>query len=424
MSKIGILSVSQFIDYINQALEPFSRATVAGEVIDFRINRRKWVGFDLKDEETEQILPCFTSFSLFKSMGLADVLEDGMRVQVEGAVKVRKKGHFSMFVKEIELAGEGTLKKAYEKLKAKLEKEGFFAEERKRAIPEFPQKIGIITSQEARAFSDFLKVLKERMGGLEVFHINVHVQGKNAVGEITRAFEYFNNNQDRFKLELVVLTRGGGSLEDLQAFNSEKVAKAVFSAKMPVVCGVGHEEDVTLSGLTADLRASTPSNAAELIVRDRQEVISEIEGMIYKIDTSIRAKIGERKESIERFYRAASNFIRQRRSGINSLLQRFQRELVSFESKLKDKREELLRGKRMLLGGMRRIYLEAKKFISYQQGLLSSYSPKSVLKRGYSIVKKEGRIIKDTAELEPEDSLKVGMHKGSFQALVEKIFNL
>jgi len=241
------ISVSQFINSINETLRSYSKPIVEGEVSDFDPSRRgKWVGFDLKDEDTEQVLNCFTVRSKFRSWGMENVLEEGMKVQVRGQVKVRDRGNFSMFVREMSLAGEGTLKKAYEKLKKKLKEEGLFAEERKRALPEFPQRIGLITSKDARAYSDFLKGLKERMGGLDVFHFDVHVQGKNAVPEIKQAFDYFNRND--LNLDLIVLLRGGGSLEDLQAFNSEVITRAVFSSELPVVCGVGHEEDVTLAG--------------------------------------------------------------------------------------------------------------------------------------------------------------------------------
>lgn len=461
-----VLSVAEFINYINQALRPFSKATIEGEVTDFSKTRKKWVSFDLKDEEDEQILSCFTSYGIYKKRGLEGVLEEGMRVHIKGDVKIRQRGNLSLFAKSIKLAGEGTLKIAYEKLKAKLKKEGLFSKKRKRSLPSYPQKIGIVTSGDARALSDFKKVLKARMGGLELYHTNVHVQGENAVPEILGAFDYLNNNQDRFGLDLIVLTRGGGSLEDLQAFNSEKVARAVFSSKAPVVCGVGHEEDITLAGLTADLRASTPSNAAELVVRDRREVLSEVRNLVEKIETGLssrleaqeerpdrfyraafgflrqrkkslqaiegqfkrefvlfRKRIQEKKEKIDRFYRTSFSFIKKRRENLEVLKRRLSRELEAFGNRIEERKEEVNRIRKHILSGMREVYSGVKKFVFHQKRLLASYSPRAVLKRGYGIVRKEGKIIKDTQKLDKEDDLKISLHKGTFKALVKDIFS-
>ena len=416
-----ILPVSKFIQYINEAISTFSNAKVEGEVSDFRITRNKWVGFDLKDEEDEQILPCFTTYSLFKSMGMDDVLEDGMRVHVRGDVKVRKKGNFSMFMKEIDLAGEGTLKKAYEKLKKKLKKEGLFKEERKRPISQFPQNIGIITSSEARAYGDFLKVLEDRMGGINIYHIPVHVQGKNAIPEIVAAFSKFDQLYQDLDLDLIVLTRGGGSLEDLQAFNSEDVARSVFSSEVPVVCGVGHEDDVTLAGLTADLRASTPSNAAELIVRHRRQVLADIDSFVYKMRSNINNILDKKNKIIDRFMNKGIRFVSDKEKELSHLLFAFKHKINRYKKEIEDKKELLDRAGKSFISNIEQKVESNRSKIEQSKKLLKSYSPESILNRGYSIVKKGNSIVSNVEQLQKQDEVSVKMSKGGFKGEVREL---
>jgi exodeoxyribonuclease VII large subunit len=417
------LSVSKFVEYINQTLSTFSTVLVEGEVSDFSINRNQWVSFDLKDEEDEQILPCFTSYGLFKSMGLDESLEDGMRVKVRGDVKVRDKGHFSMFMKKIQLAGEGTLKKAYQKLKKKLQEEGYFAESRKRELPRFPQKICVITSDEAKAYSDFLKVLENRMGGIEIYHSEVHVQGENAVPDITKAFQNLNKKQQELNLDLIVLTRGGGSLEDLQAFNSKEVAKAVFSSKIPVVCGVGHEDDVTLAGLTSDLRASTPSNAAELIVEEDRKLLEEIDTNIFKIQQNLTELLNDKGDKLNNFIRAGSNFVKNKQQKLEQISLKLNHNLNKTKEEIFRKKEdvdELIQSCEKKLAS----FIKNKRTrLKHHKQLLKSYSPSSVLDRGYSVVKKDQEIVNSTQKIAVEDKVNITLSDGDFNSQVTNINN-
>ncbi len=411
-----VLTVSKFIKYINDALRPFSNAVVKGEVTDFSINRNNWVSFDLKDEDTEQILSCFTSYSLFESQGLSGVLEDGMRVKVRGQVKVRTQGQFSMFTKNIDLEGEGTLQKAYEKLKKELKEEGFFAEERKRSLPEFPQKIGIITSPEARAYTDFLKVLRNRIGGIDIFLYPVHVQGEKAVGGIKKAFSYFNQKQDN--LDLLILTRGGGSLEDLKAFNSEEIARAVFSSSIPVVCGVGHQEDETLAGLAADLRASTPSNAAELIVKDKEHIFRELETNIESIEAELKNIFRDKRKMVTDFFTISSKFLDTKRSEIDKILMKFNHQINRFNKEIKDKQLQVNTNQNEIKKEIKEKIEFNKRQLLQQQNLLESYSPKNILNRGYSIVKLNEKIIKNSDNLETGEKVDITLSKGGFSSKV------
>jgi len=422
MDRKKVLTVSQFIGKVNKSLRPFSERIVEGEVSDFDSSRRgKWVGFSLKDEKTEQVLNCFTTRGKFGSWGMEGIFEEGMKVQVRGQVKVRNRGNFSMFVKELRLAGEGSLKKAYEKLKKKLKKEGLFARERKREIPRFPQNIGLITSKEARAYSDFLKGLRARMGGLKIYHIDVHVQGRNAIPEICNAFDFFNKKHEDFELDLITLLRGGGSLEDLQAFNSEKIARVVFSSEVPVVCGVGHEEDVTLAGKTADLRASTPSNTAELIVPTREETQSRIENLEYKMRTSLDNIVEEKHKKVDNFLRAGRKFHQQKIQKIENLFLKFFQSFDLYKKEVKSYEEKIERNIKNLKKNSELWINNLKQEIKQKERLLKSYSPKAVLRRGYSIVEKKGKIVKSVENLGLEDMVKIKLHKGNFNSIIKEI---
>src|SRR3989338_31502 len=263
-----VYTVSEFVSYIRDFLrENVGFVLIQGEASGLHITQDRFVWFELKDKDTS--VSCF-----MMKWELKVPLEDGMEIKVLGLPQLfQKSGRFHIRVEELELVGAGALQKAFEALKKKLEKEGLFAEARKRALPRFPEAIGLITSPDAAAYTDVLRILKNRWAGLTIKFYPVAVQGIGSVKEIVRAFDYFNYSKN---VEVIILTRGGGSLEDLQSFNSEDVARAIFSSAIPVVCGVGHERDESLSDYVADLRASTPSNAAELVVPDKREIMENI----------------------------------------------------------------------------------------------------------------------------------------------------
>lgn len=273
-----IYSVSEFNKEVNTLLSDIN-CCVQGEVSNFKITQNRFVWFELKDEKS--YVSCF-----LMAFNLRVQLEDGMMIQVIGSPGLfTKSGRFHLSVKDIKLVGEGTLKKEYELLKKKLEKEGLFAVERKRPLPRFPERIGLITSPDAAAYTDVMKILKNRWSGLEIYFYPVSVQGQSAIKDILSAFAHFNNHQ--YNLDAVILTRGGGSMEDLWAFNTEEVCRAVFASKVPVVSAVGHERDVTLVDFVADVRAATPSNAAELVVPHKDDVIFQINSLIENQEKSL-----------------------------------------------------------------------------------------------------------------------------------------
>ncbi|MBR6964720.1 exodeoxyribonuclease VII large subunit [Candidatus Saccharibacteria bacterium] len=305
---------TELLEVINQTLEySFSSVLLVGEVSSFKINQDKWVFFDLKDEESS--VPCFMS-----KFQLRVPLEDGMKIVVRGIPKITKWGKFSFTVQTVQPVGEGSIKKAFEMLKRKLTEEGLFDVERKRKIPEDITRLGVISSTKAAGYADFIKILNARWGGIKVQVAHTQVQGIDAPEQIMRALKYFNEHTD---VQTIVIIRGGGSADDLACFNDEALTRAVAASKIPVVTGIGHEVDESLVDLAADLKASTPSNAAELITKDKRNLESWVEtkidatgrAIISRADAELR-RTGEELEHLRTFIKQKIEFI------YNTLLQR------------------------------------------------------------------------------------------------------
>jgi exodeoxyribonuclease VII large subunit len=238
--------------------------SIVGEVAEYKVIQGKWVSFKVKDEGA--IVGCFMNVYQQRVP-----LEDGMKVIVVAAPRLNQKGFFTLNVRAVKPVGEGSIKKGFELLKAKLETEGLFAPERKRRLPSVPSFIGVITSTESAAYADFVKIINERWGGLRVEVAHTQVQGMPAPDQMIRAIRYFNSLEEL--PEVLVIIRGGGSAEDLSAFNDEPLARAIAESRVPTLVGVGHEVDHTLADMIADVRAATPTNAAQILVPDRREII-------------------------------------------------------------------------------------------------------------------------------------------------------
>lgn len=260
------LTVSDFVALVNQTLEyAYPSVTIVGEVAEFRISQGKWVSFKLKDDSA--VIDCF--------MGVYQLripIENGMKIMITAVPRLNGKwGKFSLNVRAVKPVGEGSIKKGFELLKAKLEAEGLFAEERKRPLPRVPSHVAVITSTESAAYADFCKIINERWGGMTVETAHTQVQGDPAADQIIRAIKYFNSQETL--PEVLVIVRGGGSAEDLMTFNDELLAREIASSRIPTLVGVGHEVDHTLADMIADKRAATPTNAAEILVPDKREII-------------------------------------------------------------------------------------------------------------------------------------------------------
>lgn len=393
LDKPPVVSVAEFLSLMNDMLSrafPPHILCIEGEVSEVRVSQQKWLYFDIKDVGDGALLKCFATVWQIRTP-----IEVGMRVQVIGYPKIYERfGTLSFQVQQIEYTGEGALQKAYVALKAKLEAEGIFDAARKRQLPRFPRRIGLITSREAAAYGDFLRILQSRWGGVEVMHRHVHVQGQEAVSDIEEAFRIFASLPPGDRPEVLVLTRGGGSLEDLHAFNDERVVRAVFASPIPVVCAVGHERDESLSDFAADVRASTPSHAAEIVVPRREDVLFEIDALVRHMESRLKDGIRQQSEVVRRSLQS-----------MHLLLTR------------QDHRVELVESR--VWQAWNRLFTRHERACEHFVSLFKQIDPARVLSRGYAIVRTpKGRVVKDASSLDKGDLLHIQCAQGHVTAAV------
>ena len=296
------LSVSDFVALVNQTFDyALPRIVIVGEVSGYNVRQDKWVRFKLKDDRS--------AVDFFGStFQVRQPLEDGMMVAVVGRPKLSDKWGFSVSIQSVQPVGQGSIKRGFELLKAKLDAEGLFEPGRKLPLPELPSHIGVISSTQAAGYGDFIKVLNSRWGGMKVEVANTLVQGVKAPGQITRAIEYFNQAGE--PPEVLVIVRGGGDADDLAAFNDEGLVRAIAASRIPTLIGVGHEIDVTLADLVGDVRAATPTNAAQLLVPDRRELIERSRSTIRQIVPTVQARIQDYKRENDDVVVVAESIIR------------------------------------------------------------------------------------------------------------------
>lgn len=322
MEKVRF-SVSDFIAVTNQTLEyAYPSVEVEGEVASFKVNQGKYVFFDLKDAGGS--IGCFMMV-----WQLRIPIEDGMKVIVQASPKLTQWGKFSLTVRAIRPSGEGAIKKSFELLKAKLAAEGLFAPERKRLLPRIPTHIGVISSVQAAGYADFMKILDDRWGGVRVDVAQVQVQGADAPDQMIRAVTYFNEREEL--PEVLVIIRGGGSADDLAAFNDEPFVRAIVGSRIPTVVGVGHETDESLADLAADVRAATPSNAAQLLVPDRQEIARMVQAKVQAVLPHVLRAIDTKQAHVQTQLHDALGSIERAHEHADDRLQRLRRVLSQLD---------------------------------------------------------------------------------------------
>lgn len=351
---------TEFIAVVNQTLDyAYGSVLVEGEIQGFKINHGKWVFFDLKDEKSS--VSCFMTLYQMRMP-----LEDGMKVVVRAVPKLTKMGKFSLTVQAVTPVGEGSLKKAFEILKKKLTKEGLFLPERKRPLPEDLERIGVISSTQAAGYADFIKIINERWGGLRIQVAHTQVQGLDAPDQMIRALNYFNEKNE---VQLIVIIRGGGSMDDLACFNDEALVRAIAVSKIPVATGIGHEVDESLADLAADVRASTPSNLAEMITPDKKSVSDLINTTIDCVDSLLFRKIADEQKNEKEQVERIKNIINMK-------------------------------------------ILEFRNTLSNQLKIIAAHNPETVLKQGYAILK---------GNLSPGNVVEITTFKNEIKAEVKEV---
>ena len=408
------LSVSEFLDGLNIELSGMA-ARIQGEVSSVDV-RERVVYFTIKDSRDESTLSCLIFRNQYNISGVD--LAIGDEIIVEGAPDIYKpNGRLSLKVGMIELCGEGALKKAYDALKAKLEQEGVFAPEKKRILPQFPTRIALITSEQGAAIGDFTMNLGAQ--GLHVGFYPTSVEGKKAVFEIIEALRYFDRHADEY--DLLVMIRGGGSLESLQAFNNEALVREVANCKIPTLLGVGHEKDVTLAALAADLMVSTPTATARTI----REPWDEARGLMRHFEQQLPLHF-ERELSDVRNTIVLQGEVLLGRLGefleyANTLKQEVSEKLLSLQVLTRQKIIDLGQAKKTLEQNFLTALEKSKKELVYAEELLRQYDPMRVLRLGYSLVKSGQQIVKDVEGIKVGDILDIQLSKGRIGAKVQNI---
>ena len=390
-----ILTVTQLTRQIKNLLEgAFPDVWVEGEISNLRAPQSGHTYFTLKDEESQIRAVLFRS----SQKNLKFTLQHGMQVICRGRVSVYDpRGEYQIVIEYIEPKGVGALQKAFEELKERLAKEGLFDLDRKKPLPLLPRRIGIVTSPTGAAIRDMLRVIRRRHPRMEILIYPVPVQGADAAPAIVEAIGYFNREK---KVDVMIIGRGGGSLEDLWAFNEEAVARAIYASNIPVISAVGHETDYAISDFVADLRAPTPSAAAEMVVQSEESFREHIGSLEIGLVRSMRRQIEVLRASLHEKMRVLVDPRRR-------LEQNVQRvdELVG----------------RLATGIGHHLRRDRALLASLAAGL-DHLNPLGILSRGYSITKKlpAGAILKDASETKPGDMLSTKLHKGEVVSRVER----
>ena len=386
-----VFSVSGFLDNLNQDLAyAFSGVVVEGEISSYKTSQGKWIFFDLKDDESS--VNCFMPV-----WQLSIPLEDGMKVRAKVLPKVTKWGKFSLTVQKLIPVGEGSIKKAYELLKKKLTKEGLFDSAKKRPLPDNIVRIGVISSTGAAGYADFCKIINHRWAGLEIQVCHTQVQGLVAPEQMIRALNYLN---EKAEVQVIAMIRGGGSADDLSCFNDESLVRAIASSKIPVITGIGHEVDETLADLAADVRASTPSNCAEMLTLDKSAEIrrikSQTDGLSRRIFTAIVDVANELRISRDGLRQVLADKLTVENRELQSKISAMSSVMKKSVGELQAKADRDLVQLRHFLS--EKLNHELAK-IENTLKIIESMNPELVLRQGYAIIAGEidvGKIIEIT----------------------------
>jgi exodeoxyribonuclease VII large subunit len=430
-----VLSVSDLTSQIRRLLEQRVGAVwVGGEVSNLRAQSSGHIYFTLKDAGAQLSCVCFRDAAR-ESRAL---LTDGQHAILQGDLTVYEvRGQYQLVVRQIELRGVGALQIAFEKLKLKLAAEGLFAPERKRPLPKFPQRIGLVTSPTGAAIRDVLHVVERRNPGLEIILTPCRVQGQGAAEEIAEAVKLLNrynvkseNNStiqqfnNSTHLDLILVTRGGGSLEDLWAFNEEVVARAIFESSIPVMSAVGHEIDFTISDFVADVRAATPSAAAEIITEgvfaSRKLVASLAQRM-----TRMHPR-RQLNEHLQRLDELQTDLLRRVKQGVNEQFAAWKSLTVRLRQMrpkefLKQRRDVLKTCQKRMRERMRVQFRNCKSLLASTESRLRLLGPEQVLSRGYSITldAATGKVLRDAAQVKAGQRLKTRLKQGEVSSRAE-----
>lgn len=418
----------------------FPDVWVAGEVSNFRGAASGHLYFTLKDETAQVRAVCFRNQARY----LKFKPQDGISVIARGHLSVYEaRGEYQLYVDYLEPAGVGALQLAFEQLKQKLAAEGMFDAARKKPVPVLPRTVGVVTSPTGAVIQDILRVLKRRFRNMNVLLYPVKVQGEGAAEEIAAGLQYFNKH---LLADVLIVARGGGSLEDLWAFNEEAVARAIAASRIPVISAVGHETDFTIADFVADLRAPTPSAAAELVVHRKEDFVEELRDRARRMTQSARLAISQSRERLAALrmhyvFKAMMDRVGERARLVDDAvvdLTRLAKEKMGdcresllhssagvvrydFRRAIRLERAELDERAVKLQAVFARLVAERRHQLSQARSLLVERNPRTILDRGYSITRDaQGHIVRDAAQVAVGDDLSIRLARGELGAAVTK----
>ena len=392
MAVHSVSALTQYIKSMFQSEGLLRNVSVEGELSNYKMYASGHCYFTLKDETAS------LKGVMFKSRArlLRFQPENGMKVVATGEVSVYERdGAYQLYVERLLPVGAGELSVAFEQLKARLAAEGLFNEEHKKPLPPFPRTIGIVTSLSGAVLRDIYRVSKRRDANVRLVLYPTLVQGEGAAAEIAAAIRFFN---EKYPVDLLIVGRGGGSAEDLWAFNEEPVVRAIYDSVIPVISAVGHETDTTLSDYASDVRAATPSQAAELAVPETAALIRRIGECEMRLQKAVKSRLYYERERVERL----GGFFLKRPP----------------QALLAERRQRLDMAAEALDRGMRRALLEKQHAFQVAAEKLEMLNPLHVIRRGYSVVEKDGAAVRSVKELVAGDGILVRLADGSFDAVV------
>jgi exodeoxyribonuclease VII large subunit len=422
-----VYTVSEITQSIKTLLEgSFPAVWVEGEVSNCHVHGSGHCYCSLKDDAG--ILSTVIFSRIFKDVRFK--VEDGLKVVCFGSISVYgPQGRYQLIVEKIEPKGIGALQLALEQLKERLEKEGLFAPAHKKPIPYLPAKIGIVTSLTGAAIKDMLKVLERRFKDVHILISPVRVQGEGAKEEIAEAINDFNAYNQQLsageKVEVLIVGRGGGSIEDLWAFNEELVSRAIYASRIPVISAVGHERDVTISDLVADVRAATPSVAAELVLPEKEELRERLDSLVSGLKAafeSTKAAAGQRKRELDhRLFMAAGHILELNTNHLRQTAKKLS---------MLNPAVQIPEYKRKILDRAYQIFVRTEHLVKMREsgfrgtaGRLAGLNPLNILARGYSatFVLPEMAVVKDARSVKPGDLISTKLARGEIVSAVKEI---
>lgn len=440
-----ILTVSQLNDNIKAFLEEsFGALWVEGEVSNLRRPQSGHVYFTLKDDKSQIRAVYFRPYGYALNRTAKFDLEDGMKILCRARLSAYPpRGEYQLIVESVEPQGTGALQKAFEQLKARLAAAGLFDDAHKKSLPFLPRRIGVVTSATGAVIRDILNITRRRFPSVDILIAPARVQGNEAAGEIIKALR---NLHAYGHVDMIIIARGGGSLEDLAPFNDEALAREIFHATIPIISAVGHETDFTICDFVADLRAPTPSAAAELAVPPRLELQEKLQNLQQRLAAAERRHVARQRQllySLTARFKDPRRFLADFAIHLDDLRERIQRALVqrtqilknkmrhlesgllyqSPERKIQKRRQGLSNLEKDIRGVWNRYLEHSRNRLEKNAGLLSSLNPLAVLQRGFSITRRlsDGEIVREAHQLTSGECVGIQLASGDVQARIEKI---